>query len=108
MQWSIRARCVGSASQVVLVDAVMATRSQLLLATIPVPDMFTSPSGLCQTETAIPCHPDSVAAMDIAPEVMSYMSRLGVTPTRFKVVDYNLARVHFFPAVSFALPSAAG
>ena len=85
----------------------MATRAQLLSATIPVPDMSTSPSGVCQTETATPCHPDSVAEMDIAPEVMNYISRLGVTPKRFKVVDYNLAHVRFLSAVSFALPGAA-
>lgn len=45
--------------------------------------------------------------MDIAPEVMNYNSRLGVTPKRFKVVDYNLAHVRFLSAVSFPLPGAA-
>lgn len=78
---------------VCFVYAVMATRAQLLSATVPMPDMSTSPSGIRQTETAKSCHPDSVAEMDIAPEVMEYISRLGVTPKRFKVVDYNLAHV---------------
>lgn len=80
----------------------MATRAQLLSATVPAPDMSTSPSGLRQAETAKPCHPDSVAVMDIAPEVMDYISRLGATPKRFKVVDYNLAHVRFLFAISFA------
>ncbi len=84
--------------------AVMATRAQLLSATVPVPDMSASPSGVRQTETARACHPDAVAGMNIAPEVLTYISRLGPTPKRFKVVHYNLAHVRFFSSASLALP----
>lgn len=60
---------------VCFVYAVMATRAQLLSATVPMPDMSTSPSSVLQTETAKPCHPDSVAEMNIAPEVIGCYSQ---------------------------------
>lgn len=79
--------------------AAMLTRSQLLKSKLPRPDMSTSPSGLIQAEDVRNSHPNSVQEFNVIPDVMNYISRLGVTPKRFKPVDYGRQHVRFCFAI---------
>lgn len=77
----------------------MLTRSQLLKSKLPRPDMSTSPSGLIQSGDAKNSHPYSVQEFDVIPEVLNYISSLGVTPKRFKPLDYGRQHVRFCFAI---------
>ena len=45
--------------------------------------------------------PDSVQEFDVIPGVLNYISNLGVTPKRFKPVDYGRQHVCFCFAIGF-------
>ncbi len=77
----------------------MLTRAQLLKSKLPRPDMSTSPSGLVQAEDVRSSHPKSVQEFDVIPDVMNYISHLGVTPKRFKPVGYGRQHVRFCFAI---------
>ncbi len=79
--------------------AVMLTRAKLLRSKLPGPDMSTSPSILAQAEDVRSSHPKSVQEFDVIPDVMDYISHLGVTPKRFKPVDYPRQYVRFCIAI---------
>lgn len=79
--------------------AAMLTRAQLLKSKLPQPDMSTSPSGLVQAEDVRSSHPKSVQEFDVIPDVMNYISHLGVTPKRFKPVGYGRQHVRFCFAI---------
>ena len=70
-----------------MVFVEMITRSQLLDATLPAPDMSTSPTASNKDEEPRQSHQKTVRALNVAPDVLAYINGLPATKRRFKPVD---------------------